>query len=135
MEVRQLIASFGVGEVVWSMLWFFIFFMWIMLLFQVTIDIFRSRDLGGVAKALWVLFVISIPYLGVLVYLIARGGKMHENQVADAKAQEAAFREYVQGAAGTTTSVAAELERLASLHERGLIDDAEFAALKAKAMA
>lgn len=117
------------------MLWFFIFFMWIMLLFQVTIDIFRSRDLGGVAKALWVLFVILLPYLGVLVYLIARGGKMHENQVADAKAQEAAFREYVQGAAGTTTSVAAELERLASLHERGLIDDAEFAALKAKAMA
>lgn len=77
----MLAAQFGTGQVFWSILWFFLFFMWIMLLFQVTVDIFRSHDLSGGVKALWILFVIVFPYLGVLVYLIARGGKMHEHQV------------------------------------------------------
>jgi uncharacterized membrane protein YhaH (DUF805 family) len=77
-----MLATFGVGQVVWSIIWFFIFFLWLMLLFQVTLDIFRSHDLGGTGKALWILFVLVFPYLGVLGYLIVRGGKMHEHQVS-----------------------------------------------------
>ena len=76
-----MIAVFGVGQVLWSIMWFFLFFVWIMLLLQVFGDIFRSEDLGGVAKFLWVLFVIVTPYLGAFVYLIVRGGKMADRQV------------------------------------------------------
>ena len=125
-------ATFGTGEVFWSMLWFFMFFIWIWLLITVFADIFRSHDIGGVAKALWVIFVIFIPYLGVFVYLIARGHKMHEHAVEAAQAQDAAARAYIQQATGTSASPADELARLAELKERGVIDDAEFQRLKAK---
>lgn len=124
-----MVADFGVLQVFFSMLWFFLFVMWIMLVIQVFSDIFRSADLSGVMKAAWLLFVIVLPYLGVLVYLIARGGKMHQRQVTDAKAEEAAVRAYIRDAAGGS---AAELERLAALKQQGVIDDAEFAAMKAK---
>ena len=76
-----LAAEFGTGQVFWSMLWFFMFFIWIWLLIIVFGDIFRSHDLGGWAKALWVIFIIVLPYLGVFVYLIARGHKMQEHAV------------------------------------------------------
>src|SRR4051812_18166546 len=82
----SMLAEFGVGQVLWSMMWFFLFFVWIMLLFQVFIDIFRSPDLGGFAKVMWVLFVVVLPYLGVFVYLIARGHKMAEHRVAEVQA-------------------------------------------------
>ena len=85
-------AEFGTGQVFWSMLWFFLFFIWIYLLIVVFADIFRSRDLSGWAKALWTLLVIVLPYLGVFAYLIARGHKMHEHAEQDAKAQDEAFR-------------------------------------------
>jgi divalent metal cation (Fe/Co/Zn/Cd) transporter len=126
-----MLASFGVGEVLLSMLWFFLFFVWIMLLLQVFMDIFRSHDLSGGMKAVWVIFVVVLPYLGVLVYLIARGHKMNEHALAAAKAQDEAVRNYVKSAAGTT-SAADELTRLADLKDRGVISDEEFAALKAK---
>jgi hypothetical protein len=116
------------------MLWFFVFFIWIWLLITVFADIFRSHDMGGFAKFLWVLFVILIPYLGVFVYLIARGHKMHEHAIEAAQAQDAAQRAYIQQAAGTAPSAADELARLADLKERGVIDDAEFQRLKAKAI-
>ena len=77
-------SDFGSGQVLWSMLWFFMFFIWIWILITVFADIFRSHDLSGWAKAIWVIFVIFVPYLGVFVYLIARGHKMSEH------AQEAA---------------------------------------------
>ena len=93
-----MLATFGVGQVLWSIIWFFLFFMWLMLLFQVTTDIFRSHDLSGGTKALWLLFVLVFPYLGVLVYLIVRGGKMHEHQVAAVHQQQALFDEYVRQA-------------------------------------
>lgn len=125
-------AEFGTGQVLWSMLWFFMFFIWIWLLITVFADIFRSHDLGGFAKAIWVIFVIFIPYLGVFVYLIARGHKMHEHAVEAAQAQDAAARAYIQQAAGTSASPADELARLADLKDRGVIDDAEFQRLKAK---
>jgi hypothetical protein len=132
--VLVIAAEFGTGQVLWSMLWFFMFFIWIWLLITVFADIFRSHDLGGFAKAIWVLFVIFIPYLGVFVYLIARGHKMHEHAVEAAQAQDAAARAYIQQAAGTASSPADEIARLADLKERGVIDDAEFQRLKAKAV-
>ena len=85
-----LAAEFGTGQVFWSFLWFFMFFIWIWLLIIVFGDIFRSHDLGGLAKALWVIFIIVVPYLGVFVYLIARGHKMQEHAVEAAQAQDAA---------------------------------------------
>ena len=130
----MLANDFGTGQVLWSMLWFFMFFIWIWLLIVVFADIFRSHDLGGFAKAIWVIFVIVVPYLGVFVYLIARGHKMHDHAVEAAEAQDAAARQYIQQATGTQASTADELARIADLKERGVIDDAEFQKLKAKAI-
>jgi hypothetical protein len=131
----MLLAEWQVGEVFLAMVWFSLFFLWIWLVIAVFADIFRSDDLGGGAKALWCLFVIVAPYLGVFVYLIARGGEMRQRAESDARAQEVARREYIQEAAGTASSPAAEVERLANLRAHGAIDEAEFQALKAKALA
>jgi hypothetical protein len=129
-------ADFGTGEVFWSFLWFFMFFIWIWLLVLVFGDIFRSHDLGGWAKALWTLFIVVLPYLGVLVYLIARGGKMHEHAVQDAQARDQAMRQYVQSVAGpTAASSADEIARLADLRDKGVISEAEFQQGKAKVLA
>lgn len=119
--------------VFWTMLWFFLFVAWIMLLFQVTVDIFRSHDMGGVAKAVWLIFVVVLPYLGVFVYMVARGQKMAARRVADAQADEAAVRSYIRDAAGGPDP-AAQIEQLAALRDRGVISDAEFEAGKAKAL-
>jgi hypothetical protein len=128
--------EFGTGQVFLSMLWFFLFFIWIWLLIVVFSDIFRSRDLGGFAKALWVIFVIILPYLGVFVYLIARGHKMSEHAMQAAQAQNAAFTQAVQQAAGTGTgigdSAADQLAKLADLKANGTIDEAEFQRLKSQ---
>jgi Short C-terminal domain/Phospholipase_D-nuclease N-terminal len=131
--VFNLLANeFGTGQILWSMIWFFLFFIWIWILITVFADIFRSHDLGGLAKALWVIGVIVFPYVGVFVYLIARGNKMHEHAIEAAQAQNAATTEYIRQAAGTASSPADELHRLADLKDRGVIDDAEFQAMKAK---
>ena len=130
-----LAAEFGTGQVFLSMLYFFLFFIWIWLLIGVFADIFVSRDLGGWAKALWVIFVILVPYLGVFVYLIARGHKMSEHALQAAQAQDAAQREYIQSAVGASPSTADELARLANLKNQGVISDSEFEQLKAKAIA
>ena len=120
----------------WTMLWFFLWIAWLMLLFKVIFDIFRSKDLGGVGKALWALFVIIVPWLGVLVYLIARGRSMTDRDLEAAKAQQDAFREYVVQTAGSGTSSAAEdITKLAQLRDSGVLTDAEFAQQKAKLLA
>src|SRR6478672_10509904 len=107
---RMLVAAdFGTGQVFWSFLWFFMFFIWIWLLIIVFSDVFPSHDLSGWAKALWVIFIIVVPYLGVFVYLIARGHKMQEHAVETAQAQDAAAKAYIQQAAGTAGSPADEL--------------------------
>jgi Short C-terminal domain/Phospholipase_D-nuclease N-terminal len=129
------LAEFGTGQVFLSMMYFFLFFIWIWLLIVVFGDIFRSHDLGGLAKALWVIFVIVVPYLGVFVYLIARGHKMSEHAMQAAQAQDAAQRAYIQNAAGAAPSTADELTRLADLKAEGVISDAEFEQAKAKAVA
>ena len=128
-------AEFGTGQVFLSFLWFFLFFIWIWLLIVVFSDIFRSHDLSGWAKALWIIFVVILPYLGVFVYLIARGRHMQEHAVADAKQRDADFRQYVQSAAAPSgAGTADELARLADLRDKGVITDAEFEQAKAKAL-
>ena len=117
----------------WSMLIFFVFIAWLMLLFRVFIDIFRS-DMGGFAKAIWSIFVILVPFLGVLIYLIANGDGMRSRDVADAQQRDAAMRTYVQQAAGSG-SVASELNQLSSLRDSGALTQAEFDAQKAKLLA
>ena len=126
----MLASQFGTGQVFWSMLWFFVFFIWIWLLIIVFSDVFRSHDMGGLAKTLWVLFIIVLPYLGVFVYLIARG-KMQEHAVAAAQAQDAAARQYIQNTVASS-SPADELAKLADLKAQGVIDEAEFQRLKAQ---
>jgi ABC-type Fe3+ transport system permease subunit len=131
----MLAEDFGSGQVFLSILYFFLFFIWIWLLIVVFGDIFRSRDLGGWAKAFWVIFVIVLPYLGVFVYLIARGHKMGEHAAEDAKAVDDAQRAYIRSAAGSGSSPADELTRLADLRNQGVISEEEFQRLKAKVVA
>jgi ABC-type multidrug transport system fused ATPase/permease subunit len=115
-----------------SVLWFFLFIAWLWLAFTVIFDIFRSADLSGWGKALWVLFVIFLPFLGVLMYLIVRGGKMHERAAQQAQAEKHAFDDYVRSTAGTSASSADELQKLAGLRDTGVITPGEFDAQKAK---
>ena len=126
--------NYPILSLIWMMFCFFVFVLWIWLLISVFMDIFRSHDLGGAAKALWVLFVIVLPFLGVLVYLIVRGGSMHERDVKQAEHQQAAFDAYVKKVAGSESNVDS-LAKLADLKERGVITDAEFESEKAKLLA
>ena len=119
-----------------TMLYFFLFVIWIWLLITVFIDVFRSHDMGGWAKALWVIFIIVLPFLGVFVYLIARGGKMHERAAQQAAQQQKAFDEYVKQAAGSASDTTADqLSKLADLKSQGVLTDAEFEAQKSKILA
>jgi Short C-terminal domain/Phospholipase_D-nuclease N-terminal len=128
-------SDFGTGEVFWSILWFTLFFMWIWLVIIVFSDVFRSRDLSGWAKALWTVFIVFLPYLGVLVYLIARGSKMAEHAQHAAMEQEAATRSYIQSVAGSSSGSAAdEIARLADLRDKGVLSEEEFQAAKARAL-
>jgi hypothetical protein len=132
----MLAAEWGTGQVFWSMLWFFLWVIWIWMLVVVFGDIFRSRDLGGWGKALWSIFVIVTPFLGVFVYLIVRGGSMHERAYEQARQQEQMLRQYVQETAGNGKGSAAdELARLADLRTKGVITEDEFLQAKAKALA
>jgi type VI protein secretion system component VasK len=125
--------QFPLLDVFLTMLWFFVWILWIFLVIRIIFDIFASRDLSGLAKALWVIFIIVLPFIGVLCYLIARGSKMHERQARETQAQEKEFREYVRDAAGTSS--ADELAKLAGLRDQGVITDAEFQQGKAKILA
>jgi ABC-type multidrug transport system fused ATPase/permease subunit len=115
----------------WTMVELFFFVVWIWVLISVLIDIFRSHDLSGWAKALWLILVVFLPLIGVLAYVIARGEKMHEHALRNARAQEAAMTAYVRDAAGTT-STADELTKLAGLRDQGVLTQDQFEAQKAK---
>jgi type VI protein secretion system component VasK len=129
-------ADFGTGEVFLSMLWFFLFVIWFWLIIAIFSDIFRSHDMSGWAKAAWSIFVIVLPFIGIFTYLIARGGKMTEHAVQDSQAQEDYFNARVKSAVGTNgNSEADQLATLSSLHDQGVIDDTEFAKMKAKVVA
>ena len=125
----MLAYTYPLADLFGTMLGVFVFFIWFWLLIVIFGDIFRSRDMGGGAKALWVIFVIVLPFLGILVYLIARGGKMHERA---AQAQQQAFDDYVKQAAGSGSSSSDDLATLADLKAKGVLTDAEFEAQKAK---
>ncbi len=129
-----LAAEFGTGQVLWSILWFFLFFMWIWLVITIFADIIRAKEMSGWAKAGWTIAIIVVPFLGVLGYLIFNGTAMTDRSVAQADAQERAFRSYVQDAAGAGASPAEQLEKLASLHDSGKLDDAEYQQLKSKVL-
>ena len=132
----MLASTYPVLDAFLTMLYFFLFIIWIWLLITVFMDIFRSHDMNGWAKALWVIFVIILPFLGVFVYLIARGGKMHERAAQQAAEQQKEFDQYVKQAAGTSgTSTADQLSKLADLKSQGALTDAEFDAQKAKILA
>jgi len=118
----------------WTIFEIFLWVIWIWILIWIFIDIFRSHDLSGWAKALWFLFVLFIPLIGVLVYLIARGGKMQERAQQDARQQEKDFRAYVQEAASSGTP-ADQLAKLADLRDKGVISAEEFEREKAKVLA
>jgi len=127
----------NLGDVILAMMWFFLFFIWIWLLITVFADIFRSDDMGGWSKALWTIFVIVLPYLGVLIYLIARGRKMGEHAAREAQRRDEQMRSYVQSVAGSSggTSTAAEIKGLADLRASGVLSEEEFAQAKAKLLA
>jgi len=128
--------TYPLADLFGTMLGFFVLVIWIWLLIVVFSDIFRSSDLGGGAKALWVIFVIILPFLGIFVYLIARGGKMHERAARDAAQQQQAFDQYVQQTAATSGNTTADqLAKLADLKSQGVLSEDEFQAQKAKILA
>ena len=129
-------SSYPLLNIFWTIFELFLWIIWIWILIWIFIDIFRSHDLSGWAKALWFLFVLFIPLIGVLVYLIVRGGSMHERAVQDANQQDKEFRQYVQQAAsGSPGSTADQLTKLADLRDRGVITSEEFDREKAKILA
>jgi hypothetical protein len=126
-------SSYPLLNLFWTFLWFFLWIVWLFLLFRIFIDIFRSHDLGGWGKALWTIGIIILPFLGVLIYVIARGGGMHDRDVQQAQQADQAMRAYVQDAAGSGPSE--ELTKLAALRDQGVLTEAEFNAQKAKLLA
>ncbi|HEY5889613.1 MAG TPA: SHOCT domain-containing protein [Acidimicrobiia bacterium] len=121
-------------DLFWTMLWFFLFFAWLMLLFKVFTDIFRSES-SGWTKAIWCFFVILLPLLGTLFYLIFNGGEMAQRDVESMAAAEKAQRDYIQNVAGGSASTADELAKLGDLKAKGVLSEEEFAAQKAKILA
>ena len=117
-------TNYPLLDIFLSMLWFFLWMLWIFLVIRIVMDIFASDDMGGWAKAGWVVMVVILPLFGVLIYLIARGRKMQDRAQQEVYAQDQAFRAHVREAAGTSS--AGELSKLADLHDRGVITDDEF---------
>ena len=124
----------GVGffHIFWSIFWLFLMIAWFWVLISVVADVFRSKDLNGLSKALWIAFVILLPWLGVLAYLIIRGDKMEAHKVEMVQQIETAQKDYIRSVA--SVSAADEIERLAKLKDTGHLTDEEFAAQKAKVL-
>ena len=122
------------GSFLLALFEFFLFFAWFMCLFWVLGDIFRSKDLGGGAKTFWIFFVIIIPWLGVLVYVIARGKGMQERQLEQAKDMQAAQAEYIKSVAAAGATPADQISSAKGLLDSGAITQAEFDQIKAKAL-
>ncbi len=131
----MLAYTYPLADLFGTMLGFFLLIIWFWLLIVVFSDIFRSHDLGGGAKALWVIFVIILPFLGIFVYLIARGGKMQERAAKQAAQQQEAFDAYVKETAGSGADSTEQLAKLADLKQQGVITDADFESQKAKILA
>jgi hypothetical protein len=128
----MLAVEWGTGQVLWSLLWFFLFFMWIMLVVTIFVDLVRA-DMSGWAKALWTLAIIILPFLGVFLYLIVNGSEMGARSERDAARQQEAVDDYIRETAATSSSD--ELAKLGQLHTDGKLTDSEYAAAKAKVLA
>jgi Short C-terminal domain/Phospholipase_D-nuclease N-terminal len=128
-------SSYPVLDVFWTMFQIFAFVIWFWLLFTVLMDVFRSTDLSGWGKAGWTIFVLFLPLIGILIYLIVRGRSMHQRAAQQAAQQEEALRSYVQEAAGSSASSADQLAKLADLRQRGVITSDEFEQEKSKVLA
>ena len=128
------LAEIGNGQILWDILWLFTFIIWFWLLITVFGDIFRDHDLGGLGKTAWIIFVIVLPYLGVFVYLIARGRGMAERNMAAMANAQKAQAEYIKSVAGSGGGASEELARLAELKDKGVLSDEEFQAAKAKVL-
>ena len=125
-------SSYPLLDIFWTMLEFFLFFVWIWIIIMIFSDIFRSHDMKGWMKFLWVLVIIVLPFLGAFVHLIARGGSMHERAAQQAAQQQEAFNQYVRQTAGSSGGAADELAKLSDLKAKGAISDAEFEKAKGK---
>jgi predicted PurR-regulated permease PerM len=130
----MLAASYPFLDVLWTMVIFFVWILWFILLFRIIADIFRRHDIHGGAKSLWLIFVILLPFLGVFIYLITQGHQMTTRDLQGAQASQQQFDEYVRNVSSGSGS-AAEIEKAKSLLDSGAITQAEFDALKAKALA
>jgi hypothetical protein len=128
-------ADYPFMDLLWSMIIFFAWVAWIWILIVILTDVFRRHDIGGWTKALWTIFLVVIPFLGVLVYLVAQHDGMAERQQKDVQAQQAQFDSYVRQAAGTGGGAASEIEKAKALLDSGAITQSEFDTLKAKAVA
>jgi hypothetical protein len=127
-------SNYPVLDVFWTMFEIFAFVIWFWLLFMVLMDVFRSSDLSGWGKAGWTIFVLLLPLIGILIYLIVRGRSMHQRAAQQSARQEEAFRSYVQDAAGSPPSSADQLAKLADLRQRGVITTDEFEQEKSKVL-
>ena len=128
----MLAADYPFLDILWTMFIFFLFIIWIWILITVFADIFRRKDVGGGAKALWIIFVILLPYLGVLVYLIANHDGMADRNIQQVQKQQEATDAYIKSVAG---GAAAEIEKAKGLLDSGAITQAEFDSIKSKALA
>jgi hypothetical protein len=126
-------ADYPFLEVLWTLLVIFAWVIWFWLLITVFADLFRRHDIGGGKKALWIIFVILLPFLGVFIYLISQGHSMAERNMKQAQAQQAHMDDYVRSVAGSGGS-AAEIEKAKQLLDSGAISQAEFDQIKAKAL-
>ena len=128
-------SDFGFWDLILSMFWFMLLLLWISLVFSIFGDIFRDHELSGGAKALWTVFLIFIPWVGALTYLVVRGKSMNERSMRAARERDEQMREYVKDAAGTTTSTADELRKLGQLRSDGVITPTDYEQAKAKVLA
>lgn len=128
-----LAADYPLLEIIWTMLLFFLFFLWIFLVIRILIDVFRRDDISGWGKAGWSIFIIILPFLGVLVYVIAQGDKMAERDVQQAQAQQEQFDDYVKSVSGSG-GAADEIAKAKELLDSGAISQEEFDSIKSRAL-
>lgn len=131
----MVLADVHLSDIIWSLLWLFFLFIWIMILVQVLIDLFRDHTMGGVAKALWVVALVFLPFITVFVYIIARGSGMAERSMKQQQAAQKQMDEYVRSASAPGGGPAEQIEKAKALLDAGAISQDEYDQLKAKALA
>jgi hypothetical protein len=128
-----MLADISLSGILWAIMWLFLFVVWFWLIIMIFTDLIRSDDLNGWVKAIWALAIIFLPYLGILIYLIVRGGGMSDRAMSQAKQQQESMNSYIRETSAPSSS-ADELSKLAELHANGKLDDAEYASAKSKVL-